>query len=429
MKMKQLGCWRKRNPHSGSRGQRAAPLRQKRSWSSRLLGSGWALLLILIGGLVSFIAAPPASAQQAGTLIVSPTSGPVGTLVHLSGTLGPGCTSQGTGVTFENPSPYGPEEGVTPAARSNGSWLATFVIPPYVGGAATRRAGNLTVGTWDFAIPVSCSPPGRLLSVPFFVTSVTPSPSRFVGMTSSPNGRGYWLAQAGGGVFAFGDAGFYGSLPGLGVTPAAPVVGIASTPDGKGYWLVGADGGVFAFGDASFYGSLPGDHISPYGVIVGIASTPDGKGYWLVGADGGVFAFGDAGFYGTDLNGFQGGATALLPTHDGGGYVVTFAEGAGRVASYGDAPSFGTAGVALPTLLVGGTITSDNGGVWEVGTDGGVFAFGDAGFYGSLPGLGVTPAAPVVGIASTPDGKGYWLVGADGGVFAFGDAGFYGSAA
>ena len=29
----------------------------------------------------------------------------------------------------------------------------------------------------------------------------------------------------------------------------------ASTPDGRGYWLVAADGGIFAFGDAGFYGS------------------------------------------------------------------------------------------------------------------------------------------------------------------------------
>ena len=35
--------------------------------------------------------------------------------------------------------------------------------------------------------------------------------------------------------------------------------------------------------------------------------------------------------------------------------------------------------------------------------------------------------APIVGAASMPDGAGYWEVGADGGVFAFGGAGFYGS--
>ena len=30
---------------------------------------------------------------------------------------------------------------------------------------------------------------------------------------------------------------------------------MATTQDGKGYWLVASDGGVFAYGDAGFYGS------------------------------------------------------------------------------------------------------------------------------------------------------------------------------
>ena len=30
-------------------------------------------------------------------------------------------------------------------------------------------------------------------------------------------------------------------------------------------------------------------------------------------------------------------------------------------------------------------------------------------------------------MATTPDGKGYWLLASDGGIFAFGDAGFHGS--
>jgi len=65
-------------------------------------------------------------------------------------------------------------------------------------------------------------------------------------------------------------------------------------------------------------------------------------------------------------------------------------------------------------------------GYWMVGSDGGVFAFGDAGFVGSLPGLGVK-VNDIVGIIPTTDDLGYWLVGRDGGVFAFGDAGFVGS--
>ena len=36
--------------------------------------------------------------------------------------------------------------------------------------------------------------------------------------------------------------------------------------------------------------------------------------------------------------------------------------------------------------------------------------------------------APIVGMAATSDGGGYWLVGTDGGIFSYGDAHFYGSA-
>ena len=78
----------------------------------------------------------------------------------------------------------------------------------------------------------------------------------------------------------------------------APVVGMAPTPDGKGYWLVGADGGVFAFGDAVYYGSMGGTPPSTPRWS-GMAATADGGGYWLVGADGGVFAFGDAAYDGS----------------------------------------------------------------------------------------------------------------------------------
>jgi hypothetical protein len=41
-------------------------------------------------------------------------------------------------------------------------------------------------------------------------------------------------------------------------TPSLASVAMAATPTGHGYWLVGLDGGVFSFGDAQFFGSIPG---------------------------------------------------------------------------------------------------------------------------------------------------------------------------
>jgi hypothetical protein len=46
------------------------------------------------------------------------------------------------------------------------------------------------------------------------------------------------------------------------------------TPDGDGYWLVAADGGIFTFGDAAFYGSTGAVHLNK--PIIGMAATPDG---------------------------------------------------------------------------------------------------------------------------------------------------------
>ena len=65
-------------------------------------------------------------------------------------------------------------------------------------------------------------------------------------------------------------------------------------------------------------------------------------------------------------------------------------------------------------------------GYWLVASDGGIFNFGGAGFFGSAGALSLNK--PIVGMAATPDGKGYWLVASDGGIFNYGDAPFQGSA-
>jgi hypothetical protein len=65
------------------------------------------------------------------------------------------------------------------------------------------------------------------------------------------------------------------------------------------------------------------------------------------------------------------------------------------------------------------------GGYWLVASDGGIFSFGNAVFYGSTGAM--TLNKPIAGMEPTGDGQGYWLVASDGGIFAFGDATFLGS--
>ena len=71
--------------------------------------------------------------------------------------------------------------------------------------------------------------------------------------------------------------------------------------------------------------------------------------------------------------------------------------------------------------------TSDGGGYWLVASDGGIFSFGDAVFYGSLGGSPLS--SPVVDMAPAAGGAGYWMLEANGTVASFGDAPFFGDIA
>ncbi len=231
-------------------------------------------------------------------------------------------------------------------------------------------------------------------------------------------GAAYRLVAGDGGLFAYGQAPFYGSASGQ---RAGPIAGMATDPATGGYWEVGSDGKVHNFG-APALGGLPSASRAP---IVGMASTPDGGGYWLVGADGGVFAYGDAAFAGSAGSlSLASPIVGMASTPDGGGYWLAAADGG--VFAYGDAAFFGSmGGHALDRPIVGMAAMPDGGGYWLVAADGGIFSFGDAPFRGSTGGLPLNK--PIVGITVDGDGGGYWLVASDGGIFAFGAAPFLGS--
>jgi hypothetical protein len=100
----------------------------------------------------------------------------------------------------------------------------------------------------------------------------------------------------------------------------------------------------------------------------------------------------------------------------------------GGIFSFGGAQFYGSTGsMHLNKPVVGMAATPSGGGYWLVASDGGIFAYGDAQFYGSTGSIVLNK--PIIGMIPTLDGGGYWLIASDGGVFAFGDATFYGSAA
>ena len=249
--------------------------------------------------------------------------------------------------------------------------------------------------------------------------TATPSSSpSWIGIASTPDGGGYWVASDNGAVEQFGDATFHGDMVGHALN--GPVVGMAVTPNGGGYWLVAGDGGIFTFGNAEFRGSTGSLRLNQ--PVVGMAPTSDGGGYWLVASDGGIFTFGGAAFEGS-----MGGQhlnrpiVGMVPTHDGLGYWLVASDGG--VFAFGDAAFEGSLGSSSPASpIVNMAPTPDNNGYWLVGQDGTVYGFGDAPRHGSLK---AWPSA-ASSLAATPAG-GYWILTTDGAVHPFGSAKNFGS--
>jgi hypothetical protein len=213
-----------------------------------------------------------------------------------------------------------------------------------------------------------------------------------VGIVPTADHGGYWLDASDGGVFAYGDTQYYGSIPGIGLHPAgsglpnslnAPIVGMVPSNDDGGYFMVASDGGVFAFGDAYFAGSCPGIG-GCSGSAVAVMPDASGNGYWLVTSTGNVYTFGDAPYFGAPGHGT---VTSAVASPDGLGYSILLADG--QVYAYGDAASDGSppAG-AFGGLDAAAAIfnTSDGAGYWVSSALGSVYNFGDAPNDGGMAG-------------------------------------------
>ena len=273
-------------------------------------------------------------------------------------------------------------------------------------------AQSINIACLNAVVTAQTSPSLSQLAGTPIAVSILPSPT-------AP--QGYWLVARDGGIFSY-NRHFFGSTGSIKLNE--PIVGMATTNDENGYLMAGADGGIFAFGDATYAGSLPGKNVSVSN-IVGIISDPTTDGYYLIGSDGSVWNFnapqlGDLPFFGIHVNDIVGGAM----TPDDQGLYLAGANGKVYVL-LGDGKFQGDASsLPLNAPIVSMAVDPVTGGYWLVGKDGGVFSYG-APFFGSTGSLRLNQ--PVITMSSTGDGGGYWFTASDGGVFAYGDAQFWGS--
>jgi hypothetical protein len=340
--------------------------------------------------------------------ISAPGSGPLLGGVYFSdnGTGIPGCASQPV-----NPQTGGASCTVSNEVAGNHQISAVYSGDPNIAGSVGWTAETV------FALPAPLSVPA---ACPSGVThQATGTPWAVAAMSAVIDGRtcaGYWIVTRNGGVTAVGAAPWLGDLSAHALN--APIVGISATADRGGYYLLGADGGIFTFGDATYHGSTGSQTLNA--PVVAMAVSPDGGGYWLAAADGGIFTFGDAVFHGSaGAEHLNESIVGLSVDNQTGGYWMVAADGG--IFAF-DAPYEGSAAsMGLNAPVVGMTTQPDGQGYRLVSRDGGVFDFGDATFFGSLPGQGETDPN-VTTMASSVDGSGYYLINAEGTVWAFGDA-------
>jgi hypothetical protein len=252
---------------------------------------------------------------------------------------------------------------------------------------------------------------GALLAL---LLPVRPPPATAAVALTTP-AAGYWAVASDGGIFAFGDAGFFGSTGAVALNK--PIVGMAATPSGRGYWLTASDGGIFAFGDGAFFGAAAdrsGRGRLP--AVIGMVTTGTGAGYWQVAAGGEVLAFGDAADLGgvTTLNRPLVAMAALPPRLPDPVPDVTPSGGTGPRPGTGAAPSTTTPTTAPkpkpaspPDFFAGGFVpswgTSPSEDPNETGTKAGrVLAVAEAGDVVFVAGefAGVTPPGVGTGAAT-----------------------------
>ena len=326
----------------------------------------------------------------------------------------------------------------TAVTVTGGNALASVGFTPPVSTAA-QPITSYTVKATDLTNPANGGETITGSSGPMVVTGLTDGDSYTftvtatnavgMGLTSSPSSAvvpgatGYWLVAKDGGIFAYGDAGFL-RLPRWDFALTCPSWAWPPPPMGRatGWWP--ATVGSSPTGTPASTAPMGGSPLNQ--PIVGMAPTPDGQGYWLVARDGGIFAYGNARFYGS-----HGGSPLNQPIVG----MASTPERTGLLAGGQRRRDLRLRGRRLRRLPRWGSAQRSPSWVWPpLPTDtatGWWPATAGSSPTGTPASKDPTEGAPlnaaIVSMAAAPNGKGYWLMASDGGIFAYGNAGFYGS--
>lgn len=152
-------------------------------------------------------------------------------------------------------------------------------------------------------------------------------------------------------------------------------VALVPTASGQGYWMINADGGVFTFGDAQFYGSLPQRRPGVQNVVAAI--RVGNTKYCMLESSGRTSCFAAGSIY-EDSQPVTYGlhsdpATTMIPSGDAQGWWVVSRKG--KVSAYGSAVGAGEVAQQPYGPIMGGAGWGNNT-YRLVGADGGVFTFG-----------------------------------------------------
>jgi hypothetical protein len=315
-----------------------------------------------------------------------------------------------------------PPQGAVVVAGPPAVTVMRWQAPLVDGGSPVQS--YTVVAVPDFGAPSSAVLPGTARSYDFRDLHAGVSYAFRVAASNASHGEGP-SADAGTGLVPYRDdgyrvvtasgtvtgAGSLASMGGISAPPSAPVVGIATTHDALGYWLAQSDGTVTPFGDAP---PLKDGH--PGSPIVGIASTSTGLGYWLLERNGTVLSFGDAPtFAAAKPLPASDPAVAIAVAPNGTGYVVLAEHG--QLFSY-DASGSGHATAPLPAGSDAVGLAWLTGGLVVLTSNGEVLG-GPSSTVKVLP----ASAGTAVSIVATPDLRGYWVLSSSGTVVAHGDAG------